>query len=237
MRCVPLFHVVLFWLCLGCQIASCVRLCQARQTASSACSLCYQLYRTFMNIIVAVFHPRCSGVHVFFPLVMASKQSWWQSSWWDDSVTVWKAPEWQQADDAWRQSWWQRSWGADSGTDWQTQSTGRTQYFDISSPTGAASASSWPPLPALPVTSDPWQNYDKTMLKVLDKQDAEVQVVRPSLRIDNLGKAFKNYRRSILHHLNVWRFRKELFWGWRRCCGDSVGQVTFEEQVWTDDNM
>ena len=81
-------------------------------------------------------------------------------------------------------------------------------------------------------------------MKELDKEGAEEEggiydetITKPSLRITSLGRAFKNYRRTILHHLKLWRFWKGVFWGWRRCCANCIGQASFEEQVWTDDNM
>ena len=83
-----------------------------------------------------------------------------------------------------------------------------------------------------------WEKYDRNMLRGFDPQSFEGPVdTKPSRRINNLGKAFQNYRRTILNHLEIWKMRKVWLWRWRRVCTNFKGPVTFAMQVWTDDNM
>ena len=158
----------------------------------------------------------------------ADWQSWSRWQWWSweaDSASDWP-------------------WEADSASDWPAWQAGgwqssAWQSHDRSRP-GAASVSSWPrgARAPLPVIIDTWDHYDRDMLEDFVPKGVEGQVdTKPSRRIGNLGKAFQNYRRTILYHLKLWRFGKELFWGWRRCCANFDGAAIFAQQVWTDDNM
>ncbi len=72
-----------------------------------------------------------------------------------------------------------------------------------------------------------WAQYEQDMLRDV-RANIQPNVRTQSMRVDSLGKSFKNYWRTVLYHLNMKREEKR---------AGAAQQTERFAQVWTDDDM